>query len=150
MKCEVIGVGVENLTLGIGRDFLGLFADILTIWGVSGVIILSFMKKTFSSNSVPDIGINLFVIMYRVALSILTVLVLMGLASFFFIFTILFSSGDFGEGDGIWNTEKIVEYLFAYFMIFLIFFPLTILLISSIMTCSLSPFRIFWKRLRNK
>lgn len=141
---------MDNLIL-FSRDFLSLLADILAVLGLSGAIIFSFMKKTFGSNSFQDIGINLFVIMFRIAFSFFVILLLLGLAAFFFCFVILMFSGNYGVGDGgLWNIEKPKSYLLAHILVFLIFFPLIILSVSAIMTYSLKPFKIFFNRLTNK
>jgi hypothetical protein len=141
---------VDNLIL-FSRDLLSLLADILAVLGLSGVIIISFMKKTFSSNNFQDIGINLFVVMFRIAFSFFIILLLLGFAAFFFFSVILMFSGSYGVGDGgLWNIEKPKSYLLAHTLVFLIFFPLIILSVSSIMTYSLRPFKIFFSKLTNK
>lgn len=120
----------------------------MTLFGVSGFFTWSFVKKATQGRPLPDIGVAIFAYSIKVFLSIVASSILLGLAYALHFFLVLYASGHYGAGDGLWNSQKTWSYVFAYFMTGALFIPLLSLTVSSIFVWSLRPFVDLWLALK--
>ena len=88
-------------------------------------------------------GITVFVLAVKFFISIFAVLLLVVPAGFLQIFIIMFGSGYFGPGDGLWNEKKATAYAIGYFLNSIWFIPVAVLTVASIFTWSTEPFGRF-------
>ncbi len=135
---------MADLTL---KDTLGVIADLMAIFGLGGFFTWAFVRKNLEGVGVADAGVTIFA--YSVKLFfILAFLVLLSVPVFFSHFGIvLFSSGHYGQDDGIWNAQKSFSYLLAYVVTALWAIPVAVLSVSSIFTWSIEPYRRFFRAL---
>jgi hypothetical protein len=127
------------------KDTLGVIADLMAIFGLGGFFTWAFVRKNLDGVSVADAGVTIFAYSVKIFL-IITLLVLLSVPVFFSHFGIvLFSSGHYGQDDGIWNAQKALAYLLAYFVTALWAIPMAVLSVGSILTWSIEPYRRFFR-----
>jgi hypothetical protein len=130
------------------KDTIGVIADLMAIFGLGGFFTWAFVRKTLEGVSVADAGVTTFAYSVKIFL-IITSLVLLSVPVFFSHFgIILFSSGNYGQDDGIWNTQKAFSYLLAYVVTALWAIPVAVLSVGSIFTWSIEPYRRFFRALK--
>ncbi|MGJ7541546.1 hypothetical protein [Variovorax sp. LT1R16] len=125
------------------KDAIGLAADVMTLFGVSGFFTWSFIQKSMEARSPADVGVTVFALSVKVFISFFAVLLLAVPAGALQVFVIMLYSGYFGPGDGFWNQQKATAYLFGYVLNALWFLPAAVLTVASIVTWSTEPFRRF-------
>lgn len=125
------------------KDIIGLLADVMTLFGVSGFFAWSFVRKSIESRSIADAGITIFALSVKAFLSLIFLLLLFVPAFFSHLFMILLISGHYGGEDGLWNAQKPLAYALSYLVTALWVIPVAILSVSAIFTWSLDPFHRF-------
>lgn len=131
------------------REIIGLLADIMTLFGVSGVFAWSFVRKNIESSNPADSGVKIFA--YSVKTFIVFVLLIIFTVPAFFshFLIILVTSGTyFPSNDGLWNSNKPFSYVLAYIGTALWLIPLIVLTASSVYVWSLEPFKRFLNTFR--
>ena len=129
------------------KDLIGLAADVMTLFGISGVFAWSFFKKAMEAKSAADSGITVFAYAFKTFIVFFLVLLLVIPAAYFHLFFVLFASESYGPQDGLWNTDKSFVYVLSYTVNSLWFIPAAVLLTSSVYAWSLDPFRRFFRAL---
>jgi hypothetical protein len=129
------------------KDTLGVIADLMAIFGLGGFFTWAFVRKNLEGVDVADAGVTIFA--YSVKLFfIVAFLVLLSVPVFFsHLGIVLYSSGHYGQEDGIWNAQKSFSYLLAYVVTALWAIPVAVLSVSSIFTWSIEPYRRFFRAL---
>ncbi|KGG83721.1 hypothetical protein P245_24975 [Comamonas thiooxydans] len=130
------------------REIIGLAADIMTLFGVSGVFAWSFVRKNIESGNTADTGVAIFAYSVKTFVALVLMLLLCIPAFFSHFFIILLTSSNYVEGDGLWNSQKSFAYVLAYGVTALWLIPLVVLTVSSVYVWSLEPFKRFSKALR--
>ncbi len=129
------------------KDVVSLIADIMTIFGLSGFLTWSFVRRGLKEQSLPEVGIGIFAYSIKTFLAVLLLAVLLIPAGFLHAFVVLVCSEGYVSEDGWWNSNKSGTYVVAYLISGLVFLPLSILTVSSIFISSLDPFRRLWNAL---
>lgn len=131
------------------KDTLGVIADLMAIFGLGGFFTWAFVRKNLEDVSVADAGVTIFA--YSVKLFfVIAFLVSLAIPIFFsHLGIVLFASGHYGSDDGLWNTQKSLSYMLAYFITALWAVPVAVLSVSSIFTWSTEPFRRFFRALKH-
>lgn len=125
------------------KDMIGLAADMMTLFGVTGIFTWSFVKKNMEGRKPEDIGISVFALAVKGFMSIAVLVALIIPAFLFHMFVILLISGSYLPSDGLWSEQKATVYIVSYVLSCLWFIPVAVLSISSVFTWSLEPFRRF-------
>lgn len=132
------------------KDIVGLSADIMTLFGVSGVFAWSFVRKNIESRSVADTGVSIFAYAVKTFIVMVLLLFLCVPAFFSHLFIVMLTSGSYAAGDGLWNSQKSFAYLLAYGVTALWLIPMAVLTVSSVYVWSLEPFERFFKAFRGQ
>ncbi|PTO57332.1 hypothetical protein [Vibrio splendidus] len=129
---------------------LGIAADLMTVFGISGLFAWSFISKDMQEKNLADIGISVFVISVKLVVCFFILALIYIPAFMMHFFIILLSSVHYGAGDGIWNADKSGDYIIAYSACILLWIPVYVLSVSSVFTWSLNPFTRFFDAFTNK
>lgn len=132
------------------KDMIGLAADMMTLFGVTGVFTWSFVRKSMEGSKPEDIGISVFAFAVKCFMSIAVLVALLIPAFFFHMFVILLISDSYLPSDGLWSEQKVTAYTVSYALSCLWFIPMAVLSISSVFTWSLEPFRRFQRAFTGK
>ena len=125
------------------KDAIGLAADVMTLFGVSGFFTWSFVKKSVEPSSVSDVGVSMFALSVKTLLALVLISLLLIPAGFFHIFLVMLFSGNYGSSDSLWNDQKTTAYALSYLVNALWFIPAIVLSAASIYSWSFEPFRRF-------
>lgn len=132
------------------KDIIGLAADIMTLFGVSGVFAWSFVRKNIETRSAADTGVAIFAYAVKTFVVLVVLLLLYVPAFFSHFFIVMLSSGSYSADDGIWNAQKSFAYVLAYGVTALWLIPMAVLTASSVYVWSLEPFNRFFKAFRGQ
>jgi hypothetical protein len=132
------------------KDAIGLVADTMTLFGISGFFAWSFIRKSVESRDLAGTGITVFAYSVKAFMSLVFLLLLSVPAFFTHLFVVLAASGDYSSTDGIWNGQKTVAYAAAYLVTALWAFPIAVLGVSCIFTWSFEPITRFMRAFREK
>lgn len=127
------------------KDAIGLAADVMTLFGLSGFFTWSFVRNSLDSRNAADVGVSIFVLAVKAFISIFFLIFLAIPAVFLHIFVIMFISDGFSSSDGFWNDKKATAFVVSYFLNALWFIPTAVLSVSSIFAWSTEPFDRFWR-----
>ncbi|WP_348943986.1 hypothetical protein ABHF33_10840 [Chitinibacter sp. FCG-7] len=127
------------------KYIIGLIADMMTLFGLSGFFTWAFVRRGVEGQAPSDIGISVFAFAVKCFISIAAICLLLVPAFFLHIFVIMVISGQYGVGDSLWNDQKMLAYTASYILNCLWFIPMSILSISSVFMWSLDPFRRFYR-----
>ena len=132
------------------KDAIGLAADIMTLFGVSGLFAWSFVRKNLESRNVADAGVTIFAYSVKAFIA-LAILALLYVPAFFsHLFILLVASGHYGAEDGLWNAQKPFAYVVAYVVTALWLIPVAVLSASCIFTWSFEPLSRFARAFRGE
>jgi hypothetical protein len=132
------------------KDIIGLAADIMTLFGVSGIFAWSFVRKNIESRSAADAGVAIFAYAVKTFVVLVLLLLLYVPAFFSHLFIVLLASGQYSVGDGLWNAQKPFAYALAYGVTALWLIPIAVLVASSVYVWSLEPFERFFRAFRGQ
>ena len=125
----------------------------MTIFGITGIISWSFIKET--NQSLPQRTISVFAISFKVALCIVSLIILIIPLQAIHITTVLFIGngsmpGSIYNPEFWWRESDWYAYLISYALVVLFGIPLISLSLASVYTWSLRPFYLFWHSVRNR
>lgn len=140
-------MGNASMTL---KEMIGLAADMMTLFGVTGIFTWSFLKKNTEGRKPEDVGISVFALAVKCFMSIAVLVVLLIPAFFFHMFVIMVISDSYLPSDGLWSEQKATAYTVSYVLSCLWFIPVSVLSISSVFTWSFEPFRRFRRAFTGK
>lgn len=132
------------------KDIIGLSADIMTLFGVSGVFAWSFVRKNIESRSAADTGVSIFAYAVKTFVVMVLLFLLCVPAYLSHVFVVMLISGNYAAGDGLWNSQKPFAYLLAYGVTALWLVPMAVLSASSVYVWSLEPFKRFFNAFRGQ
>lgn len=132
------------------KDIIGLAADMMTLFGLTGLFTWSFVKKNMEGHKPADIGISVFALAVQCFMSIAVLVALLIPAFFFHIFVILLISDSYSPSEALWSDHKATAYTVSYTLNCLWFIPMAVLSVSSVFTWSLEPFRRFHRAFTGK
>ncbi|PID47031.1 MAG: hypothetical protein CR967_05945 [Proteobacteria bacterium] len=133
-------------------NVISIISGLMTIFGITDIVSWSLTKE--SNQTLSQASMSIFAKSFKLAICIAS----------FPIFLLLFREIhsiiilNFGEGwmplsfndpKFWWETRSWYAYLVSYFVNVLIGIPLYTITLSCIYTWSLTPFRTFWRHLRN-
>jgi len=128
------------------KDCISILADIMSIFGVGGFFTWSFVRRSIVERDVADSGISVFAWSVKFFISIIVVGILFVPAMIFRSVVVLILTGFYSPGEWIWSDAEPVAYSVAYSVTALLFIPIFILSVSSVLSWSFSPFVKFWGR----
>lgn len=132
------------------KDIIGLAADMMALFGLTGLFTWSFVRKSMEGYKPADIGITVFALAVKCFMSIAVVVALLIPTFFFHIFVILAISDSYLPSEALWSDRKVTAYTASYVLNCLWFIPVAILSVSSVFTWSLEPFRRFHRAFTGK
>ncbi len=130
------------------KDTLGVIADLMAIFGLGGFFTWAFVRKNFEEVNLADAGVTIFAFSVKLFFAIAFVVSLALPIFFSHLGIVLFASGQYGPDDGLWNAQKSLSYILAYFVTGLWAVPVAVLSVSCIFTWSTEPFRRFFRALK--
>lgn len=132
------------------KDIIGLVADLMALFGLSGFFTWAFVKKSLNSLEPAEIGVSVFAMAVKAFLSIFVLAALLVPGFFLHMIVIMILSGSYMPSEALWSERKSVLYVASYVLNALWFIPLSILSVSSVFAWSLNPFQRFWHAFTRK
>lgn len=132
------------------KDIIGLAADMMTLFGLTGLFTWSFVKKNMEGLKPADIGISVFALAVKCIISIAVLIALLIPAFFFHMLVIMIISDGYSPSDALWSEYKATAYTVSYVLNCLWFIPIAVLSVSSVFTWSFEPFRRFHRAFTGK
>lgn len=136
---------IKELKLSF-RDYVSVLADVMSIFGVGGFFTWSFVRRSIIERDVADSGVSVFVWSVKVFICVLLVAILFFPAIIFRSMIVLVITGSYSPSRWIWSDDAPVAYFISYLISSLLFIPIVILSISSVLVWSFNPFVKFWGR----
>lgn len=125
------------------KDIIGLAADMMSLFGLTGLFTWSFVRKNMEGQQPADIGISVFALAVKFFMSIGVLVCLLIPAFFFHVFVIMVLSDSYTPSEALWSDRKSTAYTVSYVLNCMWLIPMAVLSVSSVFTWSVKPFRRF-------
>lgn len=132
------------------KDAVGLAADLMTLFGLSGFFTWAFVRKSLEGKRAEDVGISIFALAVKAFISVFLVGMLLVPAWFLQMMVIIFIHGSYASSDSFWNDQKATAFVVGYFVNALWLIPMAVLTLASIFSWSFEPFARFLRQFTGK
>ncbi len=129
-------------------DIVSIFAGLMTIIGLGGVVTWSFTRK--GRQDFADTTISVFALSVKIATcGVLLWILALPAALLHMIIVASLGDGSFLFTEYFWASEKWYAYIVSYLLALLIWVPVFLLTCACIFSWSVVPLKLFFRRFTN-